>query len=87
VRDIIAGIFTIFLTYIPGLLGLLKSIQKPCNLKNFTGHTIGIDTYGWLHRGAVGCAIDLTLDKQTSKLETISLLAPVIALYTSLGLR
>jgi exonuclease-1 len=86
VRDIIAGISTIFLTHTPGLLGFLKSIQKPCNLKKFSGHTIGIDAYGWLHRGAVGCAIDLTLNKQTSKLETISLLAPAIALYASLGL-
>ncbi|KAJ9620991.1 Rad2 nuclease [Taxawa tesnikishii (nom. ined.)] len=36
---------------ISGLLPLLKSIQKPCNLKEFAGQTIGVDAYGWLHRG------------------------------------
>ncbi|OCL14070.1 hypothetical protein AOQ84DRAFT_384981 [Glonium stellatum] len=52
---------------ISGLLPLLKSIQKPCNLKAFAGRTIGVDAYGWLHRGTVSCAIDLALDKPTTK--------------------
>lgn len=51
-----------------GLHGLLKSIQKPCNLKKFKGQTIGVDAYGWLHRGTVACAIDLALGKHTTKL-------------------
>ena len=50
-----------------GLLGLLKSIQKPCTLKKFAGQTVGIDAYGWLHRGTVACAIELALDRPTSK--------------------
>ncbi len=50
-----------------GLLPLLKSIHKPCNLKKFAGQTIGVDAYGWLHRGTVACAIDLALGKPTSK--------------------
>ena len=50
-----------------GLLPLLKSIQKPCNLKKFAGQTIGVDAYGWLHRGTVACAIDLALGKPTTK--------------------
>ena len=53
--------------YKTGLLPLLKSIQKPCNLKKFAGQTIGVDAYGWLHRGTAACAIDLALDKPTTK--------------------
>ncbi|KAL8722785.1 MAG: hypothetical protein Q9225_000797 [Loekoesia sp. 1 TL-2023] len=52
---------------ISGLLILLKSIQKPCHLKKFAGQTIGIDAYGWLHRGTVACAIDLALGSPTTK--------------------
>lgn len=52
---------------ISGLLPLLKSIHKPRNLKAFAGRTIGVDAYGWLHRGTVSCAIDLALDKPTTK--------------------
>ncbi|KAL4956440.1 PIN domain-like protein [Aspergillus filifer] len=52
---------------IKGLHGLLKSIQKPCHLKKFTGQTLGVDAYGWLHRGTVACAVDLVLGKPTSK--------------------
>lgn len=51
----------------PGLLPLLKSIQKPCTLKKFAGQTIGVDAYGWLHRGTVACAIELAQDKPTTK--------------------
>ncbi|KAL1872533.1 Rad2 nuclease [Paecilomyces lecythidis] len=52
---------------IQGLHGLLKSIQKPCNLKKFSGQTLCVDAYGWLHRGTVACAVDLALDRHTSK--------------------
>lgn len=55
------------LTTTLGLHGLLKSIQKPCNLKKFSGQTLGVDAYGWLHRGTVACAIDLALGKPTTK--------------------
>ena len=50
-----------------GLLPLLKSIHKPTHLRNFAGKTIGIDAYGWLHRGTVACAIELAQDKPTRK--------------------
>lgn len=50
-----------------GLLPLLKSIQKPTHLRNFAGQTLGIDAYGWLHRGTVGCAIELAQGKPTRK--------------------
>jgi exonuclease-1 len=52
-----------------GLLPLLKSIHKPCNLRRFAGQTIGVDAYGWLHRGTVACAMELALGKPTTKSE------------------
>jgi exonuclease-1 len=50
-----------------GLLPLLKSIHRPCSLKKFEGKTIGVDAYGWLHRGTVACAMELAQGKQTRK--------------------
>ncbi|KAK2610414.1 hypothetical protein N8I77_003845 [Diaporthe amygdali] len=52
---------------IQGLLPLLKSIQKPTELKRFSGEVLGVDAYGWLHRGAVSCAIELAQGKPTSR--------------------
>ncbi|KAI0017095.1 hypothetical protein F4780DRAFT_756740 [Xylariomycetidae sp. FL0641] len=52
---------------IQGLLPLLNSIQRPTELKKFAGQTLGIDGYGWLHRGAVSCAIELAEGKPTRK--------------------
>ncbi|KAJ5965538.1 hypothetical protein N7481_012252 [Penicillium waksmanii] len=52
---------------IKGLHGLLKSIQKPCHLRKFSGQTLGVDAYGWLHRGTVACSVDLVLDRPTRK--------------------
>ncbi|EHY58754.1 Rad2 nuclease [Exophiala dermatitidis] len=51
---------------IKGLLPMLKSIQTHCTLKKFAGQTIGVDAYGWLHRGVVGCAFALALEKPTT---------------------
>ncbi|CAG5144490.1 uncharacterized protein ALTATR162_LOCUS1555 [Alternaria atra] len=52
---------------ISGLLPLLKSVQQPCDLKKYAGKTIGVDTYGWLHRGTAACAVELALEKPTTK--------------------
>ncbi|KAL2015807.1 hypothetical protein VTK56DRAFT_4723 [Thermocarpiscus australiensis] len=52
---------------ISGLLPLLKSIHRPTELKKYAGETFGVDGYGWLHRGAVACAIELAQGKQTRK--------------------
>lgn len=46
---------------------LLKSIHKPTHLRNFSGQTLGVDAYGWLHRGTVSCAIELAEGKPTRK--------------------
>ncbi|KAI0409164.1 hypothetical protein F4802DRAFT_234664 [Xylaria palmicola] len=52
---------------IQGLLPLLKSIHRPTELKKFSGETFGVDAYGWLHRGAIACAIELAQGKPTQK--------------------
>ncbi|KAL1301655.1 hypothetical protein AAFC00_005875 [Neodothiora populina] len=52
---------------VSGLLPLLKSIQKPTTLDKFSGQTIGVDAYGWLHRGTIACAIELAQGKPTTK--------------------
>ncbi|KAI5202879.1 PIN domain-like protein [Aureobasidium subglaciale] len=53
---------------IQGLLPLLKSIHKPCSLKqHFSGQTLAVDAYGWLHRGTIACAIELAQGKPTRK--------------------
>ncbi|KAL1861825.1 Rad2 nuclease [Diaporthe australafricana] len=52
---------------IQGLLPLLKSIQKPTELKKFSGEVLGVDAYGWLHRGAISCAIELAQGNPTSR--------------------
>lgn len=46
---------------------MLKSIQKPTDLEKFAGEVLGVDAYGWLHRGAVSCAIDLAQGKPTRR--------------------
>jgi len=52
---------------VSGLLPLLKSIQKHTELKNFKGKTLGVDAYGWLHRGAIACANELAQGKPTRR--------------------
>ncbi|KKY27341.1 putative 53 exonuclease and flap-endonuclease [Phaeomoniella chlamydospora] len=52
---------------IQGLLPLIKSIHKPGHLKKYAGQTLGVDAYGWLHRGVIACAVDLALGKPTRK--------------------
>lgn len=46
---------------------MLKSIHRSVNLKKFDGKTIGVDAYGWLHRGTVACAMELAMGKPTRK--------------------
>ncbi|XP_024627669.1 exonuclease 1 isoform X2 [Medicago truncatula] len=44
---------------IHGLLPLLKSIMIPIHIKDFHGCSVAIDTYSWLHKGALSCSTDL----------------------------
>ncbi|KAK0203660.1 PIN domain-like protein [Desarmillaria ectypa] len=52
---------------ISGLLPALKSIQTVKHLSEFSGKTVAIDAYAWLHRGVYSCATELATGTQTSK--------------------
>ncbi|KAG6038903.1 hypothetical protein E4U41_003550 [Claviceps citrina] len=52
---------------VSGLLPLLKSIQRPTELKKCHGETLAVDAYGWLHRAAYSCAVELGQGKPTRR--------------------
>ncbi|KAH7907943.1 PIN domain-like protein [Hygrophoropsis aurantiaca] len=52
---------------ISGLLPLLKSIQVDKHLSEFSGQTLAVDAYVWLHRGVYACATELATGKKTTK--------------------
>ncbi|KHN93809.1 DNA repair protein (XPGC)/ Rad [Metarhizium album ARSEF 1941] len=52
---------------VSGLLPLLKSIQRPTELKKYSGETLAVDAYGWLHRAAYSCAVELGQGKPTKR--------------------
>ncbi|KAF9394944.1 Rad2 nuclease [Podila verticillata] len=52
---------------IQGLLPLVKSIEKPVNLKDYAGMTLAVDGYVWLHKGAFACAQEICLGQPTDK--------------------
>ena len=52
---------------IQGLLPFLKKIHVPINIAKFTGCTVAIDAYCWLHKGAFSCAEKLVLGEKTDQ--------------------
>lgn len=52
---------------IQGLLPLLKDIQTPIHISKYSGKTLGVDAYVWLHRGAYGCAREIVLGDPTPR--------------------
>ncbi|KAJ3783490.1 PIN domain-like protein [Lentinula aff. detonsa] len=50
---------------IQGLLSALKSIQTTKHLSEFSGQTIAVDAYVWLHKGVFTCATELATGKPT----------------------
>ncbi|PNX60000.1 exonuclease 1-like protein, partial [Trifolium pratense] len=51
---------------IQGLLPLFKSIMLPIHIKDLHGCSVAIDTYSWLHKGALSCSTDLCKGIPTS---------------------
>lgn len=51
-----------------GLLPLLKPIAHQRSATHFSGITLGVDGYGWLHKAASACAEDLALGRPAPKL-------------------
>ncbi|XP_073108238.1 exonuclease 1 isoform X2 [Elaeis guineensis] len=52
---------------IQGLLPQLKSIMAPINAEELRGQTVAVDTYSWLHKGALSCSVQLCKGLPTSK--------------------
>ncbi|KAL3820200.1 hypothetical protein ACJIZ3_006105 [Penstemon smallii] len=52
---------------IQGLLPLLKSIMTPIHIKELEGCYVAIDTYSWLHKGALSCSTQLCKSQPTSR--------------------
>ncbi|KAI3680866.1 hypothetical protein L6452_35643 [Arctium lappa] len=52
---------------IQGLLPLLKSIMVPIHIKDLEGCSVAVDTYSWLHKGALSCSKELCNSLPTSK--------------------
>ncbi|KAI5670730.1 hypothetical protein M9H77_11094 [Catharanthus roseus] len=52
---------------IQGLLPLLKSIMLPIHIRDLEGSCVAVDTYSWLHKGALSCSKELCKSLPTSK--------------------
>ncbi|XP_052106919.1 exonuclease 1-like [Mytilus californianus] len=52
---------------IQGLLPFLKKIHDHVNIAKFSGCTVAIDAYCWLHKGAFSCAEKLALGEKTDQ--------------------
>lgn len=52
---------------IQGLLPLLKSIMLPIHIKELQGSYVAVDTYSWLHKGALCCSTEICKGITTSR--------------------
>lgn len=50
---------------ITGLLSLVEKASRPANINEFSGCTVAIDSYCWLHKGTYSCADKLIRGEQT----------------------
>lgn len=57
---------------IQGLLPQLKSIMAPINVEALKGQTVAVDTYSWLHKGALSCSAQLCKGLPTTRLKPFS---------------
>ncbi|XP_065878620.1 exonuclease 1 isoform X2 [Euphorbia lathyris] len=52
---------------IQGLLPLLKSVMVPLHIKELEGCSVAVDTYSWLHKGALSCSTQLCKELPTTR--------------------
>ncbi|KAK4786634.1 hypothetical protein SAY86_010467 [Trapa natans] len=52
---------------IQGLLPELKSIMQPIHIKELEGCSVAVDTYSWLHKGALSCCKELCKGLPTNR--------------------
>lgn len=52
---------------IQGLLQFIKEASEPVNVKKYRGQAVAVDTYCWLHKGAIACAEKLAKGEPTDR--------------------
>ncbi|KAM9053266.1 LOW QUALITY PROTEIN: exonuclease 1-like [Megaptera novaeangliae] len=52
---------------IQGLLQFIKDASEPVHMRKYKGQVVAVDTYCWLHKGAVACAEKLAKGEPTDK--------------------
>ncbi|KAF4018369.1 hypothetical protein G4228_010131 [Cervus hanglu yarkandensis] len=52
---------------IHGLLQFIKEASEPVHIRKYKGQVVAVDTYCWLHKGAVACAEKLAKGEPTDK--------------------
>ncbi|XP_052056591.1 exonuclease 1 isoform X2 [Apodemus sylvaticus] len=52
---------------IQGLLQFIKEASEPVSVKKYKGQAVAVDTYCWLHKGAIACAEKLAKGEPTDR--------------------
>lgn len=52
---------------IQGLLQFIQEASEPVNVKKYKGQAVAVDTYCWLHKGAIACAEKLAKGEPTDR--------------------
>nr|XP_004653332.2 exonuclease 1 [Jaculus jaculus] len=52
---------------IHGLLQFIKEASEPVHVKKYKGRVVAVDTYCWLHKGAIACAEKLAKGEPTDR--------------------
>ncbi|ELW49502.1 Exonuclease 1 [Tupaia chinensis] len=52
---------------IQGLLQFIKEASEPIHVRKYKGQVVAVDTYCWLHKGAIACADKLAKGEPTDK--------------------
>uniref|UniRef100_L7N119 Exonuclease 1 n=1 Tax=Myotis lucifugus TaxID=59463 RepID=L7N119_MYOLU len=52
---------------IQGLLQFIKDASEPIHVRKYKGQVVAVDTYCWLHKGAIACAEKLAKGEPTDK--------------------
>ncbi|KAL4586800.1 hypothetical protein LXL04_011444 [Taraxacum kok-saghyz] len=51
----------------PGTFPLMKSVMVPIHIEDLKVCSVDVDTYSWLHKGALSCSMELCKSQPTSK--------------------
>ncbi|XP_048212852.1 exonuclease 1 isoform X1 [Perognathus longimembris pacificus] len=59
---------------IQGLLQFIKEASEPVHVRKYKGQVVAVDTYCWLHKGAIACAEKLAKGEPTDRRRQANLL-------------